>query len=183
MKGNGSTEKTHCHVLIQHFRGKETNVRLWRTVRRFLIRCIHGICSRAGWWHTQYRYFQFFYHSSASTCFLFLCFLSQWVRLTFTWSHYFVRSILWIRFDYCLVVSGPCSCLYRSDRPLPNARRHATWQLLSLALHFSLCEAAVEPVWEVKRKQFWCREARLIFCYMKYHILCRLFTYTCHSGW
>lgn len=156
----------------------------WRTVHHSLTRCIHGICRRAGLvTHTQYKYFHFFHHSSACTCFLVLCSLSRWVRLTFTWSHYFERSILWIRFDYWIVVSGSCSCLYCSDRPLPNARRHATWQLLSLALHLSLCEAAVIPVWEVKRKQFWCREATLTFCYLKYHIPCTLFTYTCHSGW
>lgn len=114
------------------------------------------------------KYFHFFHHSSASTCFLVLYSLSQWVLLTFTWSHYFERFILWIRVDYCLVVSGPCSCLYCSDRPLPNARRHATWQLLSLALHLSWCEAAVKPVWEVKRKQFWClRSNTYILLYEK----------------
>lgn len=134
-----------------------------------------GSTGGLGWWHSEYKYFQFFCHSSTST-FLFLCSLSQWVGLTFTWSHYCC--------DYFLVVSEPCSCLFGSDRPLPNARRHATWQLLSLALHLSLCEAAVEPVWEVKRKQFWCQEAtHVTFCYMKYHIPCKLFTYTCHVTW
>lgn len=170
------------HTVMSSMNILEVKKRMWGYGGLCAVSLYMGSAAGLGG-DTQYKYFQFFYHSSASTCFLFLCFLSQWVRLTFTWSHYFVRSILWIRFDYCFVVLGPCSCLYRSDRPLPNARRHATWQLLSLALHFSLCEAAVEPVWEVKRKQFWCREATLIFCYMKYHILCRLFTYTCHSGW
>lgn len=156
------------------------NVRWWRTVSVSFHAAYMGSAGGLGWWHTQYKYFRSFHHSSASTCFLFLCSLSQWVRLTFTWSHYFERSILWIRFDCCLVV---CSCLYRSDRPLPNARRHATWQLLSLALHLSLCEAVVEPVWEVKRKQFNCQEATLTFCYIKSHIRADyLHTYVIQAG-
>lgn len=148
-----------------------------------LPRCIHGICRRAGLvTHTVQIL-------SLLPSFLGIHLLSfPLFSEPVSPPHIHLITLFWAihsldTFWLLPCCFGLCSCLYRSDRPLPNARRHATWQLLSLALHLSLCEAAVKPVWEVKRKQFNCQEATLTFCYIKSHILCRLFTYTCHSGW
>lgn len=83
-------------------------------------------------------------------------------------------------FDFRLdgSVSVPAYIMRCTDRPLPNARRPVTRQLLSLALHLSLCEAALSSVWEVKRKQFWHVESIHLYTHAycsKCHVLCSLF--------
>lgn len=70
----------------------------------------------------------------------------KWMALLLILSFYFMlRFTFWLLPWWC----GPC--LYHALHWW-NARRHITWQLLSLALHLSSCEAAASPVWEVKRK-------------------------------
>lgn len=111
--------------------------------------------------------------------------VTWWKQRRCSSDHYKRHIVTTFAYRYC--VARPACILLCTDRPTLNARRHTTWQLLSLALHLSLCKAAVSLTCKVKSKHFrihvWHSEKQTICKHLHYihSYMCWLCTHT-HTG-